>query len=216
MQNVDPVGGVIGIAGLILAVAAFVVQSISLRARVMIAAGCLGLALVGIAIVFLASLTGQPDGGTVAQPSSGPVVAGGGATGAPAVGATGVLDVPAADPIPTPTEIRPEIVTGNYRRLNEDNSAYQLDSSSSKLYFQYGWVARTSDGSLTGDDCVVIARLTDSTSGVVVQNEPSNNCSVAGLANSANLPPGSYRLQIEISRQGRSYAATKDFVIRPA
>ena len=37
MDNVDPVGGIIGIAGLILAVAAFVIQSISMRTRVIIA-----------------------------------------------------------------------------------------------------------------------------------------------------------------------------------
>jgi hypothetical protein len=47
VDNVDPVGGIIGIAGLILAVAAFVIQSISMRRRIIIACGCLAFSFHG-------------------------------------------------------------------------------------------------------------------------------------------------------------------------
>ena len=214
MDNVDPVGGIIGIAGLILAVAAFVIQSISMRTRVIIACGCLAFALIGISIVFFAALL-KPSPGQVAQaPDSTPT--GGGITTAPNVFTATPSPGGSNAPATGPSTIVPEIVTDDFRRIDETNSSYQLQSGYATLPFRYGWIARTADGDVTGDDCVVIAKLVDTSTGVVIANEPSNSCTVRGVPRSKYLPAGSYRLSIEIRRQGQSSSSGKDIVVRPA
>jgi hypothetical protein len=214
VDNVDPVGGIIGIAGLILAVAAFVIQSISMRRRIIIACGCLAFALIGISIVFLAALL-KPSPDQVAQAPD-TTTTGGGSTSTP--NAFTATPSPSGSNAPTvgSSTIDPEIVTDDFRRIDETNSSYQLQSGYATLPFRYGWIARTADGDVTGDDCVVIAKLVDTSNGVVIANEPSNSCTVHGVPRSKYLPAGSYRLTIEIRRQGQSSSSSKDIVVRPA
>jgi hypothetical protein len=213
VDNVDPVGGIIGIAGLILAAAAFVIQSISMRRRIIIACGCLAFTLIGISIVFLTALL-KPSPDQVAE-APGTTPTGVGSTSSP--NAFTATPSPSGSNVPTVgSTIDPEIVTDDFRRIDETNSSYQLQSGYDTLPFRYGWIARTADGDVTGDDCVVIAKLVDTSTGVVIANEPSNSCTVRGVPRSKYLSAGSYRLTIEIRRQGQSSSSRKDIVVRPA
>ena len=201
VANVDPISGIIGAAGLILAAAAFVIADASMRTRAVVAGCCVGAAAIGILVAWIGF------GQSPIRNDQAPVATASPGTPTPA---------PTSSNGTTTVDTGPfhvVILTGTYRRTDEANSTYRIASSSSTLDFRYGWVTRTSDGDLTTDDCVVNARLVDQKDGAIIENYPSNSCQHSASKPTKQLGPGSYVLSIGTVRNGVSAASSKPITV---
>jgi hypothetical protein len=198
LDNVDPVSGIIGAAGLILAAAAFVITGASVRTRAIVATSCVGAAVVGILIAWI----GFGQSPIRSEPAPG--------EGAPPVALPPTGSAPATS---TSASFQVLILTGSYRRTDETNSTYRIASSSSTLDFRYGWTTRTPDGDPKTDDCVVNARLVNQKDGAIIENYPSNSCQQSASKPTKQLGPGSYVLSIETARNGVNASNSKTITV---
>ena len=204
MDNVDPVSGIIGAAGLILAAAAFALNGASIKTRSIIAACCIGAAAIGVLVAWIgfgvspvASGTNSPapTGSSVPRPTTPPG---------------------SADTTNGASSFEVVILTGDYRRTDETNSTYRISPSSSTLDFRYGWITRTPDGDLKSSDCVVNARLTNNADDSIIENSPSNSCQHSASVPTKQLAPGSYTLTIQTVRNGTTASNSKVISVLPA
>jgi hypothetical protein len=204
LDNVDPVSGIIGAAGLILAAAAFVINGASIKTRSIIAACCIGAAAIGVLVAWIgfgvSPLTNRsdqaaPSGSVVPRPATPP-------------GSEDAADGASAFQV--------VIVTGDYRRTDESNSTYRISPNSSTLDFRYGWITRTPDGDLKSSDCVVNARLTNNADDSIIENAPSNYCQHSASVPTKRLAPGSYTLTVETVRNGITASNSKVISVLPA
>jgi len=98
---------------------------------------------------------------------------------------------------PAPRVQSVQVQTGDYLRVGA--GLYQL-SGATTLQFRYWWTTMTNYGAIDPDDtsCTVVGTITNTSSGVTVDIERSDDCSLDGW-HETQVPQGSFRLTVTVT-----------------
>lgn len=96
---------------------------------------------------------------------------------------------------------------GDYHKVGP--GLYQLGGART-LEIRYWWTTITNYGSIDSNDtsCAVVATITNSTTGEIVDTQRSATCSLSGWQ-SSYVPQGSYRLSISVALESGAKGSAK-------
>lgn len=232
--DIDPVGGLLGLAGLGFAVIAFftrkavrnpaIARRLKILARISIVVACVGVAILIAAFSYEAFKRGGESielpptaNPNSSQPLSTPAIT------------TPATTTPSLAPTPSPSRTggwptgiatqkvtRLEILTIKYRRLNLEGTVYAAYPGGQDLDFRFGWTAHTDSGPLQLDNCVVKTKLSRA-DGTVLKSSPSNYCSrtIGSYDYREVLGPGEYIIEVSLqTADGATLAEQKNITIQ--